>query len=126
MKLEHPPTLRLMTKEWLTSIRMRALRRRVWFKVLSRLERGIVDLTIRCVDQVRSAKLALIIGRIVCKVMKAFRSAFRERMEKVGYDLAERISRIAVSWGYVEASNWKRDPSFVKYLGINAINNIPN
>lgn len=114
-----------MSGEWLTSLKRRALRRRVWFGVLTRAERGIVDLTIRCVDRIRSMRLALVIGRIVCKVLKAFRSGFLDRVERIGYDLAERISGIAVGWGYAEASEWRRDLGFVRHLGINAVNNIP-
>jgi len=124
MDLEEGISVRWMTGEGLTSLKRMALRRRVWFTVLSRVERGVVDLTIRCVDRVRSARLALVIGRIVCKIFKAFRSEFLERVERVGYDLAERISRIAVGWGYVEASEWKRDLRFIRCLGVNAVNNI--
>lgn len=105
-------------------MRRRALRRRVWFGVLTGVERGIVDLTIRCVDRVRSGRLALVIGRIICKVLKALRSGFLERVERVGYAPAERISGIAVGWGYVEASAWRRDRVFVRCLGINTVNNI--
>jgi len=123
MNPEGPLSNRLMSREWLTLIRKKALRRRVWFTVLSRLERCVVDLTIRCVDRVRSERLALVIGRIMCKVLKAFRSGFMEKVEIVGYDLAERISRIVVNWGYTEALSWKRDLTFVRCLGVNAVNN---
>jgi len=115
--------VRLITREGLVSFKRKALRRRVWFRALSKIERGIVDLTIRCVDRVRSWKLALIIGRIRCKIFKALRSRFLEKAETAGYDLAERVSMIAVSWGYTEASSWKRDIGFVRYLGVNALNN---
>ena len=98
----------------------------MWFRVLTKLERGIVDLTIRCVDRVRSTDLALIISRIVCKVLKNSRSGFLGRVEKVGRDLAERISRIAVGWGCALVSEWKRNPGFVRFLGVNAINSLLN
>ncbi len=113
-----------MTREGLESLRARALRRRVWFGVLTRLERGVIDLTIRLVDRIRSARLGLVVGRIVCKLLKALRSGFMVRVERVGSDLAERVSRIAVSWGYADASSWVGDLGFVRYLGISAVNNI--
>ena len=115
---------KLLTREYLISLRLKALRRHIWFGTLSNIERGMVELTIRCVDRIRSTRLALVISRIVCKILKAFRSKFLERVERVGCNLAERISRIAVSWGCVEASGWKRDPVFIRYLGVNAVNNI--
>lgn len=116
-------TLSLMSKEWLMSVRKRALRRRVWFGVLSKIDRGVVELTIRYVDRVCSSRLALVIGRIVCKILNACRSHFLERVSMVGYDLVEKISKIAVGWGYAEASAWRQDLGFVKYLGVNIVNN---
>ncbi len=112
--------MRLLTREWLVSIRRRGLRQRVWFRILSRAERGIVELTIRYIDEVRSAKLALAIGRIICKVFNASKSRFIEEADMVGRNLAEKISKIAVDWGYLVASDWKTNSEFVRYLGINS------
>ena len=112
----------MMTRGGLASLRVKALRRRVWF-ALSRLERGVVELTIRYVDEVKSGVLSLVIGRIICKILKALRSPFLAKAERVGYEVADAVSRIAVSWGYVEASAWKRDLGFVRYLGVNAVSN---
>jgi len=86
------------------------------------LERSVVDLTIRHVDEIRSERLCLVISRIVCKILKRLRSPFLRRVEELGSDLAERVSRIAVGWGYTEASAWRRDMGFVKYLGVTATN----
>jgi hypothetical protein len=114
---------RLVSREGLTSIKKRALRKRVWYKVLSRLERGIVDLTVKYVEKVRSPVLARIIAKIVCKLLKALRSRFLMKIETLGYGLADRICRVAVEWGNPEASNWKYDRGFIRCLGINAISN---
>ena len=64
------------------SLRGKALRHRIWF-TLSRLERGVVDLTIRYVDEVKSEVLSLVIGRIACKILKALRSPFLVKAERV-------------------------------------------
>ena len=114
--------MRLMTGSWLVSVRRDALRRRIWFRVLTRLQRSVVELTIRCVDRIQSSKLALVISRIVCKLLKAGRSRFLKQVEIVGSKQAEQISRVAVGWGYVEASSWRRDPVFIRYCGVNAMN----
>jgi len=115
--------MRLMTREGLCSLKKRAIRQRVWFGVLTKIERGIVDLTVKCVDRIRSDMLSLVIGRIVCKIANALKSRFLERVDAVGYNLVERISKIAVGWGYVEAMGWKRDLNLVRHLGVNAVNN---
>ena len=81
-----------------------------------------MELTIRCVDQIKSLRLALIIGRIVCKILKACKSQFLNRVEAAGYGLAEKICKIAIAWKNVEASEWMRDSTFIRFLGVNAIN----
>jgi len=45
-------------KAELVTLKLRALRDGVWFKALSRIDRKLVDLTIRVVGSVRSATLA--------------------------------------------------------------------
>ncbi len=112
----------LMTGDWLDSVKGRALRKRVWYRVCNRLERGIMDLTIRCVDVIKSSRLALVVGRLVCKILKACRSTFMMRVARTGRGLAEARSRIAVSWGMDEASNWSGNAGFIRYLGVNAVN----
>lgn len=116
--------MRLMTSAWLTSLRRNAQRRRIWFRLLSRIERSVVTLTIRCVDRIRSRTLSLVIGRIACKLLKAFKSRFIASVEKAGYDLAAKISTIAVAWGYADAARWRLDLSFIRHLGVNAVNNL--
>ena len=116
------PSRELMTGSWLAELRRNAVRRNVWFSVLLQRERSAVELTIRCVERIESWRLALVIGRIVCKVLRAFRSRFLERVKVIGYDLAERVSSIAVGWGYTEAEEWKQDAHFVRFLGANAVN----
>jgi hypothetical protein len=116
--------MRLMTSDWLNFVKGRALRKRIWFQVCNKLERGIMDLTIRCVDRVKSSRLALVLGRLVCKILKACRSIFLMRVTRTGQDLAEGLSRIAISWGMDQATGWKQDKEFIRYLGVNAVNNL--
>ncbi len=104
-----------MTRQSLMKIKTRALRRRVWFKVLSRVERGIVDLTIRCVEKIRSPILARVVLDIVRKLLKNLESKFLENVNKAG-------SAIALGWGNISASSWKHDSGFIRFHGINAVN----
>ncbi len=48
-----------MTREWLISMLGIVLRRRVWFSVLSKVERGLVKLTIKFVNRIKNGRLAL-------------------------------------------------------------------
>lgn len=59
MNLVEQPSKRIMTREWLISLRRQAGRRRVWFSALTKIDRGVVELSSACVDQVSSSRLAL-------------------------------------------------------------------
>jgi hypothetical protein len=110
-----------ISKEGLASIRLRAFRKRVWFKALTKVERAIIDLTIKYVKIIRSPILARVVGKIVFKILKALKSEFLAKVERVGRGRAEKICSLAVKWGNLGASSWKYDMKFVRFLGINAI-----
>ena len=105
--------------------RRRALRKRVWFKALSRDERSIVDLTIRCVDRVRSARLAKIVTAILIKLKLATESTVKRLVRTVGRSMAQKVSRIAQGWGNRSAAEWPEDRGFIQYLAIMSLNKPP-
>jgi len=107
-----------LDSRYLARIRLEALRRHVWFKALSSIERGLVDFVIRVVDRPRSLKLIEALARIIVKVKKAMISPLRRLMEQVGKPLARRISMIALRWGNRSAAKWARDEGFIRYLTI--------
>lgn len=112
----------VMNRDMLVSVRRVAMRKRVWFSVLGRVERGIVNLTIRCVEEVRSVKLAMIVEAIVDKLEEAVRSRVERLMGSVGSSLAQMIAEIAVSWGNVEAVEWASDRGFIRYVTVMEMN----
>ena len=59
-----------------------ALRRHVWFRVLNRVERGIIDLTVKYVACIKSGKLA----KLVTAIMEKLQSAAESIVEQVGED----------------------------------------
>jgi len=88
---------------------------------LSKVERAILDLTIKCVKVIRSPTLESALSNIVYKIVKALENRFLSEVEKVGRQLAENLGNIAQKWGNKTASNWKRDKGFIIYLGVNSI-----
>jgi len=102
--------------------KQKAIRGRIWFKVLKRVERAIVDLAIRCVDWVRSARLEEIIVEIIEKLDNALKNDFDVLVERVGRPLAEKLSRIASAWGNVSAFAWVSGKAFLRYLTILHLN----
>jgi hypothetical protein len=97
-----------------------ALRHRVWFKVLSRVERGIIDLTIKYVDNIRSAKLAEIVTAIISKLQSATECTIDKLTRTIGLPLAQKISKIAVNWGNQSGSKWADDYMFARFLLVNS------
>jgi hypothetical protein len=104
-----------LTGRKLAGLKTRALRKRVWFRVLDRIERGLLDLTIRWVDNVRSARLTEMLLRILVKLARAMEQGMA-RVLVVGRELALRASVLAVRWGNVDAYSWRLDRGF--WLGI--------
>jgi len=103
-------------------VRTRALRKGVWFKALSRVERSIVDLTIRCVERIRSDALMKAVVGILDKLLETLEEEYLKRVERIGREIAEKICEIAWGWGNPHAWTWKYDLRFVKFLGVNATN----
>ena len=51
-------TFSFLTKTQLIKLRLKAMRAGVWFRALPRIDRVLVDLTIRVTSSIRSATLA--------------------------------------------------------------------
>lgn len=112
----------MLNRQSLVQIKTRALRQRIWFKTLSRVERGIVDLTIKCVDTVRSSTLAGLISTIVSKMLRLLGGSFMKRAETAGHKIAGELCALGASWGNEACPTWKRDKRFIRFLGVNALN----
>jgi len=106
----------------LARIRLMAIRRGVWFKVLSRLERGLVDLSLKVTREIRSKILARAICSIMKKLLKALESKLKLRMRQIGAPLAEKISQIAQKWGNKTAHEWASNLGFIQYLTLMKVN----
>ena len=102
----------------LTRIRLLALRRRVFFRVLNRVERGLIYLAPKVTSSVHSTVLANALRSIVEKLLDAMESKVERQMRRIGVPLAKKISRIAQEWGNKTAHKWANDPGFIQYLTI--------
>ena len=107
-----------LSRELLTRIKRKCLRRGAWFRSLSVTERGIINLTIKCVEKVRSRKLADTLVNIISKIADILESRFMKLVKRVGIPLAQEASRLAQSWGNKSARTWATDPSLARYLTV--------
>ena len=109
----------LVSFKTITEAKKLALRNGVWFKTLSRVERGIIDLTVRYVDSIKSGVLARVVTAIIEKLQFAVESTVDRLVRTVGLPLARKISALAVSWGNHSASGWADDGAFARFLVVN-------
>jgi hypothetical protein len=107
-----------LTREALARLRLKALRRGVWFRDLKREERKLLELTIRVVEKVRSFLLAKIVSRLVGKLCEAMESSIFRFMRTEGRSLAEKISKIGQAWGNRAAKSWAGDRGFIQFLTV--------
>ncbi len=106
----------LFTRDFLTEVRRRALRRGQWMRVLDGVERGIICLAGRCVDTVMNATLGRVIVGILVKLRDASRSGFARHVESFGWSRVAEIKEQLVMFGYALADGLERDVAFVRYL----------
>jgi len=107
-----------LSRELLTRIKRKCLRRGAWFRSLSVTERGIINLTIKCVEKVRSRRLVDTLNNIIAKIADILESRFMKLVRSVGIPLAEKAGRLAQSWGNKSAHMWATDPGLARYLTV--------
>lgn len=112
----------MITTQDLVKIKSKALRTRVWFRALSKVERAVIDLTIKCVEKIRSSTLAGAISTIIDKILQSLEEDFMTKADRAGSHISEGLCAIAESWGNKACSGWKRDKRFIRFLGVNALN----
>jgi len=106
----------------LVGLRNKALRRGAWFRVLDKTERAILNLTIRCVERIKSPRLAEMVRTILSKLRDAMKGRVERLMEAVGFQLAQNLSKIAKTWGNESATQWAEDIGFIRYLVVVKMN----
>jgi hypothetical protein len=112
----------LLSVQGLLKIKSKARRNGIWYGTLSRAERAIVDLTIKCVETIRSPTLAKAITKIVSKITQTLGKSFLQKAQEVGADLAKNLSLVARRWGREDSREWKDDDHFIKFLGVTMLN----
>lgn len=106
----------------IVEVRRKAMRRRVWYKVLSRIERSILNLTVRCVEKIRSTTLTKIVTVILTKLNEVMESQIEKMVRTVGRSIAQKVSRIAQKWGNKSSATWSKHKGFIQYLTIMDLN----
>ena len=106
----------MFTKEFLQEVRHKAIRKKVWFSALDSLERGILNITLTIIDNVKDSLLNIQLLRIITKLKDACKSEFIKHFEKFGVQRVKAIQIYAYSFGYKAAENLYGDLEFIRYL----------
>jgi hypothetical protein len=111
-----------LEKRQLMKLKLKAMRSGVWFKALNRIDRVLVDLTIKVAGTVRSFTLANKILTVIRKLESVMESKFLRAIKEMGVPIARRLGLIAQQWGNRSAKNWESDGDFARYLAAMAFN----
>ena len=103
-------------------VKKAALRRGIWYRALSRAERGVLDLTAKYVKHIRSTKLANLVTGLIEKLQIASQSIVDRLTHSVGLLLAQKISDVAVGLGNRWAASWAVDLEFARFLAVSNLN----
>jgi hypothetical protein len=107
-----------LNRTQLIKLRIKAIRAGVWFKALPRIDRVLVDLTIKVADTISSAFLAKNIFEVVVKLGELLECGVLKSLRLIGRPLAEKISLTAQKLGNSSANSWANDSSFAFFLAI--------
>jgi hypothetical protein len=112
--------MNIISQEYLRKVRSTAVRKRVWFRVLDRVERGIFNLTIDVVEKVQSQVLAEELVKILVKLRDASKSAFTCHVEGFGCMKLRRVVEQAKMFGSMVS--WLMDLGFAEWFAVNDYN----
>jgi len=111
-----------LSRNEIVKVKTRALRKGVWYRVLTRAERACIDLVIKVVERVRSRLLFSVLSSVLKKLEDALESHVRRLIPDIGGKLASKMSQIAQNWGNKSAASWAKESSFMQYLTVTHIN----
>lgn len=112
-----------MEKANLIKLRLKAMRAGVWFRRLQRIDRLLIDLTIRVAkSKINGASLINQLMKIASKLESFLESELTLITRKVGLPIANRISLFAQKWGNRAAEAWIKDLGFARFLAVTQLN----
>jgi len=116
-------TSNFIDKAQLVKLRLKAMRAGAWFRGLRRIDRVLIDLTIKVARyNIRSVALVKNILAVMEKLEGLLESSLSRVIREVSFPLAQKVSSLAQKWGNTSAKEWPSDSSFVTFLAVLSIN----
>jgi hypothetical protein len=111
-----------LEKPQLLKLKRKAMRAGVWFRALRRIDRALVDLTIRVAGTVRSFNLAKNILTVVRKLKDVMENRLLRAVREAGFPVARRLASFAQKWGNGSAKQWGSDVGFARFWAAMSLN----
>ena len=106
----------MFTKKYLLNVRCLAFRKKVWFRYLDDVERGILSLSAKIFNFVQSSVLDQQLVLIIDKLLNACKSKFIRHLEQYGVERVKEIQSQSTNFGYKGADYLSQDLDFARYL----------
>jgi hypothetical protein len=111
-----------LKKSHLIKLKLKAIRSGVWFRALPRIDRVLVDLTIKVAGNVRSFTLVKSILTVMRKLEGLLDNKLLRAVREIGFPIAQRLSLIAQEWGNGSAKEWNSTDRFARFWAVMALN----
>lgn len=112
------PTSSYVDRVQLVKLKLKAKRAGVWFRALTRIDRVLMDLTMRVAQSVRSPSLARCILSVMSKLEDLLEGKLARAVREFGFPSASKLSLLAQKWGNRGAVAWVGDGDFARYLAV--------
>lgn len=101
----------------LSYLHKKTLRRMAWFNALTCRERVLITLILKNIKIVKNSTLAMVISRMIIKLILADKDPFNNKIVKAGCTIAKSWISGASSMGW-EFTNWIDDTDILRWFGM--------
>ncbi len=115
-----------INKKKLLNLKKKAIKRKVWFEKLSNMERSLINLTIKYVEEIKSKILYKTLKIIIEKIKKCLGPTFKEKTILKGQETAEKIAEIASYLKIKTFKKWIKGKTYITWLGTTLLNTPPS
>jgi hypothetical protein len=123
VKKSQERTSRFVEKISLVKLRLKAMRSGVWYRALNRIDRVLVDLTIKVTkNSIKSRLLLNQLLSVTTKIESLLENKLTKTTREFGLPTACKLSSLAQSWGNQNAGAWSSDLNFARYLAVLKLN----
>jgi hypothetical protein len=119
-------------RRFLLNLKQKSIRtNNIWFRTLSIDKRRYIDAVIQTLDKIKSPLILKILTPLARKLIQALGGTsgllgkLAYGIQSFGQPQAQKISKIAYSWGNKKALSWANETGFMRFLVVIDMNDLP-